>query len=91
MAKKSSGGGRSEGSGRGNIWVTPGLDVKREGQSKPISSHNKQSRAIESGRREAKREGVELVVQRAQGPRKGEIRSKDSFGPDPLPPRDREH
>ena len=52
-----------------------------------ISTHNKQSAAIDVGRTEAKADRVELVVHG----RNGRIRSKDSYGNDPLPPRDREH
>jgi hypothetical protein len=52
-----------------------------------ISTHRTQSTAVDSGRREAKRDRVDLVTHG----RDGRIRSKDSFGNDPLPPRDREH
>lgn len=51
------------------------------------SNHRTQQAAIEAGRREAKRDGVDLVTRNRQGV----IRSKDSYGPDPNPPRDREH
>ena len=52
-----------------------------------ISNHRTQANAAAAGRREAKREGVDLVIHG----RDGRIRSKDSYGNDPLPPRDREH
>jgi len=52
-----------------------------------VSSHNTQSNAIDSARREAKRDGVDLVTHG----RDGRIRSKDSYGHDPNPPKDREH
>lgn len=52
-----------------------------------ISEHNKQSTAIHSGRREAIRDRVDLTVRG----RDGQIRSKDSYGNDPNPPRDTEH
>ena len=52
-----------------------------------ISKHNTQSNAVDVARREAKRDRVDLVTHG----RDGRIRSKDSFGRDPLPPRDREH
>ena len=42
-----------------------------------------QKRAIEI----AKNKGGEVIVQRPNG----QIRSKDSYGNDPLPPRDTEH
>ena len=57
-----------------------------QGGSK-LSSHNTQSNAIVAARREARRDAVDLVVHG----RDGRIRSKDSYGGDPLPPRDREH
>jgi hypothetical protein len=52
-----------------------------------LSTHRTQSNAVDSARREAKRDGVDLVTHG----RDGKIRSKDSFGKDPLPPHDREH
>ena len=52
-----------------------------------ISTHHTQSNAIDRGREEARRDGVDLVTHG----RDGKIRSKDSFGNDPLPPRDTEH
>jgi hypothetical protein len=62
-----------------------GYTVKQDGRL--ISEHNKQSTAIEAGKREAKKDHVDLTV-RGQD---GRIRSKDSYGRDPLPPRDTEH
>jgi hypothetical protein len=52
-----------------------------------LSNHHTQANAIEAGRREARRDDVDLVTHG----RDGKIRSKDSYGNDPLPPRDREH
>lgn len=52
-----------------------------------LSTHNRQDNAITKGRTEAQHDKVDLVVHG----RDGRIRSKDSFGNDPLPPRDREH
>ena len=52
-----------------------------------LSSHKKQTNAIQAGRREARRDAVDLVIHG----RDGRIRSKDSYGRDPFPPRDREH
>jgi hypothetical protein len=52
-----------------------------------ISTHRTQANASERGRAEARRDGVDLVVHG----RDGRIRSKDSYGNDPNPPRDREH
>jgi hypothetical protein len=50
------------------------------------SEHRTQQAAIDAGRREAKLDGVDLVTHNT----KGVIRSKDSFGPDPNPPKDTE-
>lgn len=52
-----------------------------------VSSHNTQATAIGAGKREARADRVDLVVHG----RDGRIRSKDSYGNDPLPPRDREN
>lgn len=52
-----------------------------------VSRHRTQANAIDAARREARRDGVDLVTHG----RDGRIRSKDSFGADPNPPRDREH
>jgi uncharacterized protein DUF2188 len=52
-----------------------------------LSTHRTQANAIQRGTSEAKRDGVDLVTHG----RDGRIRSKDSYGNDPLPPRDREH
>jgi hypothetical protein len=52
-----------------------------------ISTHGTQANAIERGRTEAKKDGVDLVTHG----RDAKIRSKDLFGPDPNPPRDTEH
>jgi hypothetical protein len=60
--------------------------VKPAGQT-PVSTHRTQAAAIEAGRREAKRKETELLIQG----RNGQIRSKDSYGNDPNPPKDREH
>ena len=51
-----------------------------------LSSHRTQSAAVGAGTREAKRDNVDLVTHG----RDGRIRSKDSFGHDPHPPRDTE-
>jgi hypothetical protein len=52
-----------------------------------ISTHQTQANAVERGKVEAKRDGVELVTHRLDK----RIRSKNSFGRDPNPPRDTEH
>jgi hypothetical protein len=71
-----------------HVTKTPGGARWRVSQGgETISTHNTQSNAVDAARREAKRDRVELVTHG----RDGKIRSKDSFGRDPLPPRDREH
>jgi len=71
-----------------HVTKTPGGARWRVSQGgETISTHSTQSTAIDVGRREAKRDRVELVTHG----RDGKIRSKDSFGRDPLPARDREH
>ena len=73
-----------------NVHIVPadtGWAVKREGQRQPISQHRTQENADKAARPIAKRDGVELVIHS----RDGRIRDKDSFGNDPLPPRDRRH
>ncbi len=62
-----------------------GYTVKQDGRL--LSNHNVQRTAITAGKREAQKDGVDLTVRG----RDGRIRSKDSYGRDPLPPRDREH
>lgn len=64
----------------GNGWKTS------QGGDKQ-SHHRMQGAAIERGTQVARRDGVDLVTHG----RDGKIRSKDSYGNDPLPPRDTEH
>lgn len=73
-----------------NVWVSPRGDkwaVQREGSERASKVTERKSEAEKTARDIAKKEGVELIVQR----RDGTIQSKDSFGPDPNPPRDKEH
>ena len=62
-----------------------GWKVTQGGQK--IANRPTQSAAEQRGRQEAKQDRVDLVTHG----RDGKIRSKDSFGNDPNPPRDREH
>lgn len=62
-----------------NTWKTT-----QNGET--LSNHRTQGNAIDAGRREAKRDGVDLVTHG----RDGRIRSKDSYGNDPNPPKDTE-
>jgi hypothetical protein len=72
------------------IWISPRQDgkweVQREGK-RPSRVTNTQADAIDIGRDQAQNSGAELIVQRPDG----RIRSKDSYGPDPNPPKDTEH
>lgn len=61
--------------------------VKSGGSSAPKSSHHKQSTAIEKAEKIAKEQQTEVIIRG----RDGKIRSKDSYGNDPNPPRDTEH
>ena len=74
-----------------DVHVSPkGADQKgwKVSQSGSVqSTHRTQQAAIDAGRREAKRDAVDLVTHG----RDGKIRSKDSYGNDPLPPRDTEN
>ena len=69
-----------------NIHVVPsdkGWNVKKEGQTKPLSQHRTQAAAWDAGRPKAKANEAELIIHG----RDGKIREKDSFGPDHCPPR----
>lgn len=57
--------------------------VKGEGNQRATSVHNTQAEATERAREIARREKAELLVHG----RDGEIRSRDSFGNDPFPPK----
>lgn len=66
------------------VFVSPkggGWKVTQGGQT--ISEHRKQVTAIDSGRREARRDSAELNVQG----RNGQIRIKNTYGEDPHPPK----
>lgn len=73
-----------------SVHVTPaggGWKVKTAGAQRAVKITATQGEAIQIGRRVAMNQKAELVVHRTDG----SIRSKDSFGKDPFPPRDREH
>lgn len=67
---------------QGKQWA-----VKKEGAARASSLLPTQKEAIVVGRKAAQNEQSELVIHRQNG----QIRDKDSFGNDPLPPRDRKH
>lgn len=64
-----------------------GWAVRGAGNERATGVFRTQAEAIDAGRQIAGNQSSELLVHG----RDGRIRSKDSFGPDPVPPRDREH
>ena len=75
-----------------NQWVSPRDNgkwgVHGEGNSRDTAVYDTQREAIERARQLAINQGSEVIVQRRAD---RTIRSKDSYGNDPCPPRDREH
>lgn len=61
--------------------------VKGAGNERATAVFGTQAEAIEAGKQIAGNQRSELLVHG----RNGQIRSKDSFGNDPVPPRDKEH
>lgn len=73
-----------------NQWVSPRdgkWAVHGEGNSKDTKIFDKKSDAVEYGKNISKNQQSEFIVQK----KNGQIQSKDSFGNDPIPPRDTEH
>lgn len=74
-----------------DIHVVPhpagGWATKREGADRAGSRHGTQGDAIETARDTARRERIEVVIHRPDGT----IRDSDSYGNDPVPPRDKKH
>jgi hypothetical protein len=62
-----------------------GWKVTQDGQK--LANRRTQAEAEDRGRSEAQQDGVDLVTHG----RDGRIRSKDSFGHDPNPPKDTEN
>jgi len=72
------------------IHVVPRDDawaVRREGASRDSSHHDRKSDAVGAARTTARRDHVELVTHGKDG----RIQDSDSYGNDPVPPRDRKH
>ena len=61
--------------------------VRKAGNPRLTSKHRTQKLAIERARKIAKKQKSEVVIHRPDG----RIRDKDSYGNDPIPPRDRKH
>ena len=57
--------------------------VEREGASHPASMHSTQAEASKAGRALAQRSRTEFIVHG----KNGQIRSRDSYGNDPFPPK----
>ena len=73
-----------------DIHVVPrddGWAVRREGAKRDSSHHHRKSDAAEAARDTARRERVEVVTHGKDG----KIQDSDSYGRDPMPPRDRKH
>ena len=64
-----------------------GWAVRGAGNSRDTSRHRTQAQAIDSARGIAKNQSSEVVIHRPDG----RIRDKDSYGNDPIPPKDRKH
>jgi hypothetical protein len=66
-----------------NVWVVPHEGqwaVRREGSTRVSSNHATKAEAETEGRRLARQDAVELIIQRADGT----IESRDSYGNDPA-------
>lgn len=73
-----------------NIHVVPDdgeWAIKREGNAAPLAHFPTQSAAIRAGRSLAQEDRTDLVIHRPDG----RIRDRDSYGNDPMPPRDTKH
>lgn len=73
-----------------NQHVVPsgdGWGVRGAGNSRLTSTQDTQNAAITRAREIAINQKSEVVIHRPNG----QIRDKDSYGPDPFPPRDRKH
>lgn len=82
---------KSGGKDGGDYRVTPTGDgdwrLRRDGSERSSGIFDTQGEAADRGRGLARDAGVDLVIHG----RDGKIRSKDSYGNDPNPPKDREH
>ena len=73
-----------------NQWVSPRdgqWAVHGEGNAKDTKLFDTQKEATNYARAIAVNQKSELIIQRKDG----KIRSKDSYGNDPYPPKDKEH
>lgn len=73
-----------------NQWVSPRdgkWAVHGEGNTKDTKRFDTQKEAADYAKEIAKRQRSEVIIQGENG----RIRSKDSYGNDPNPPKDKEH
>ena len=73
-----------------NQWVSPSngsWKVHGEGNTKATKLFDNKTDAVAFAKTIAINQQSELIVQKGNG----QIQSKDSYGNDPLPPRDTEH
>lgn len=71
------------------VWVSPrsnGWAVKSSGSSRASKIYGTKSEAIKAGRQQAINSHAELVSQK----RNGQINLKNSYGNDPMPPKDKD-
>lgn len=61
--------------------------TKLEGQNKPLSTANTKAEAMQNSRGEAQKRGVEHIIHN----KNGRISDSDSYGNDPVPPKDKKH
>jgi hypothetical protein len=64
----------------GDRWA-----VKKQGAERASSLHDTKVPAIKQATQQAKREQTELTIKRGDGT----IQNRNSFGNDPIPPRDK--
>jgi uncharacterized protein YdaT len=64
-----------------------GWAVRGENNSRDTSHHRTQGEAIDAARDIARNQRTEVVIH----DRQGRIRDSDSYGNDPVPPRDKRH
>lgn len=67
------------------VPVDGGWGVKSAGSSKAAKVFSTQGEAIKAGRQSAQKNQSELVIHG----RDGKIREKNTYGQDPLPPKDK--
>lgn len=64
-----------------------GWATRKEGSERAGGVYDTQREAIDRARDQARRERVEVVIHRPDG----RIRDSDSYGKDPMPPKDRKN